>query len=267
MIRLNFPTCPYVSAGMAPLTDLNSGAIATSWSQPSADSEPTFNVTPQTFYNGYSNYFTQTWQHTVNLGGFSVSQPGPADVISSSWGFTDSTGSDPLTQAADGFARAHPQTAFVLAAGNSNTPTNTTNNVGGPASGYNSISVGAVGDGTYNNYTVVSDFSSRGPQDYYDPVHGTIPGVRAPVSLVAPGTTLVSAYYGGQTGGIGPSSLAGTAVDCSTSGAPPTTSLMASPARALPRRSFPAVSRCWTVRAISRSGATNRATPASSRPY
>ena len=76
-------------------------------------------------------------------------------------------------------------------------------NVGGPASGYNSISVGAVGNYTYNDFSTVADFSSRGPQDYYDPVNGVIPGVRAPVDIVAPGTSMVVAFYGGQTGGNG----------------------------------------------------------------
>ncbi len=209
---------PYYKLGIAPLTDLNSGAIATSWfNLPAAtgDDSAYFNVTPKSFYNGY-NYYTaqQTWQHTV-YGAFS--QQGSADVINSSWGFGDPTATDALTQAADGMARSHPQTTIVFAAGNSTTLSNTANNVGGPASGYNNISVGAVGDFSPTNYTTIAEFSSRGPQDYYDPVHGLIPGVRAPVSIVAPGTTLLSAYYGGQSGGNGPA-LRGTVVDA-TSGA------------------------------------------------
>jgi hypothetical protein len=60
---------------------------------------------------------------------------------------------------------------------------------------------------TTNNaedFTKVADFSARGPQDYSDPVHGVVPGVRAPVDLVAPGTTIVAAFYGGASGGNGP---------------------------------------------------------------
>src|SRR5204863_8445198 len=47
-------------------------------------------------------------------------------------------------------------------------------------------------------------FGGRGPQDYFDPVHGTVLGVRAAVDIVAPGKTIVAAFYGGQTGGNGP---------------------------------------------------------------
>src|SRR5204863_7293033 len=55
-----------------------------------------------------------------------------------------------------------------------------------------------------SDFSQVADFSARGPQDYFDPVHGTVHNVRAPVDLVAPGTTIVAAYYGGASGGNGP---------------------------------------------------------------
>ena len=209
---------PYYKLGMAPFANINSAAIATGWynSSDPTDTNAYFNVTPKTFYTAYNNYFTTNYAHTVNLYGIiGVTQTGPADVINSSWGFTDTTGQDPMTQAIDGFAYAHPATTVVLAAGNSTSPTSASNNVGGPASGWNSISVGAVGDYTYNNYSVVSDFSSRGPQDYSDPMHGTVSGVRAPVSLVAPGTALLASYYGGQTGSNSPN-LVGSMADASS---------------------------------------------------
>ena len=212
---------PYYKLGMAPLTQLSSGAIASDWYNavdPATGGTNTyFDTTPKAFYSAYNYYFTKTWTHTLDYGWFSVQFNAPTDVINSSWGYGDPTAIDPLTKAADGFARAHPLTAFVVAAGNANTAQNSSNNVGGPASGYNSIAVGATGDGTYNGFSSVADFSSRGPQDYHDPVHGTIVGVRAPVDLVAPGTTIVGAFYGGQTGGNG-LTLATTQADPSLGG-------------------------------------------------
>jgi hypothetical protein len=190
---------PYYKLGMAPFTDLNSCAIATQFYDGGS-----FAVSAKTFYNGYKYYFADhTWQHTLDYGFFSISSPGPADVINSSWGGEDPLATDPMTMAADGLARANPHTTFVVAAGNATTSANPSNNVQGPGSGYNVIAVGAVGDFTVSNFTTVSYFSSRGPQDYYDPQNGVVPGVRAPISLVAPGTSLVSAFYGGQTGGNG----------------------------------------------------------------
>lgn len=198
---------PYYKLGIAPLTQLSSGAIATDWynqTDPTTQQVNTyFNITPKTFYAAYNHYFTTSVTHTLNYGGFSIQFPGPTNVINSSWGFDDPTSTDPFTKAADGLARANPLTTFVVAAGNATTATNVSNNVGGPASGYNNIAVGAVGDFSVSNFTTVASFSSRGPQDYYDPVHGTVPGVRAAVSLVAPGTSLLAAYYGAQTGGNG----------------------------------------------------------------
>lgn len=198
----------YYQLGMAPVTQLESGAIATNWYNETDpvthQTETYFHITPQSFYSGYNHYFTQAWTHTVYIAqGISTQFSAPTDVINSSWGFGDPTGQSIYTLAADGLARANPLTALVVAAGNSNTATNSSNNVGGPASGFNSISVGAAGNFTATQFTTVADFSSRGPQDYYDPVHGLVKGVRAPVDIVAPGTTIYAAFYGGQTGGNG----------------------------------------------------------------
>ena len=188
---------PYYQLGIAPLTQFSSGAIATNWTDAGS-----FNITPKTLYSAYNNYFTRSWTHTINYGGITLGFSAPTDVINSSWGFDDAAATDPYTTAITGLARAYPLTTMVCAAGNATTAGNPSNNVGGPASGGNVISVGAVGNFT-NAFTTVADFSSRGPQDYSDPVHGLVPGVRAPVDLVAPGTSLVAAYYGGQTGGNG----------------------------------------------------------------
>ncbi len=189
---------PYYKLGIAPLTQLHSGAIATSWTRDPVTSMVTnFEVSPASFYNTYNHFFSDSVSRSVDLGFGTMAFSAPADVINSSWGYTDPAGTDAFTMAADGLARAHPQTALVVSAGNSG---DAANSVGGPASGYNTIAVGAVGDYSVNNFTAVVDFSSRGPQDYYDPVNGLVKGVRAPVSLVAPGTSLLAAYYDVQDG-------------------------------------------------------------------
>ncbi len=169
-----------IRSGIAFGTDLRSGAVATEW-----------------LGTRYSQSFSLSAGSLVGTfnGAF-----GCADVVSVSWGFTDPAGEDPVTVALDGFACRDPGTAFVTAAGNGGPAANS---VTSPAAGANVITVGAVGGA--NDYDTVATFSSRGPQDYADPVTGTVPGARAAVDLVAPGESLVSAYYGGETGGNGPS--------------------------------------------------------------
>lgn len=170
-----------VQTGIAPGADLRSGAIASNWS--SSAYSTNFNITVNSFVQPYNTYF------------------GAADVINSSWGFTDASGTNAFTIAMDGFAFANPKTTFVVSAGNSGSSSNT---VGAPGSGYNAITVGSAGNA--NTYNTISGFSSRGPQTWGD-AYGdtTVAGARAPVDIVAPGETLTSAYYGGQTGGNNPS--------------------------------------------------------------
>src|SRR5207237_1161234 len=76
------------------------------------------------------------------------------------------------------------------------------NTVGAPASGYNKIAVASLAaDTTANPYTQPSTFSSRGPNDFFNPVTGrTTHGVRPVVDIAAPGEALALAYYGGATG-------------------------------------------------------------------
>lgn len=171
--------------GIAPGATLLSGAIATSWNG-NAYSQ-SFNFTANSLIVPYATFFGNT------------------DVINSSWGVTDPSGTDPITVAGDGLADANSSTTFVANAGNGGP---TTNSVGTPGSGYNVITVGALENDGGNRYDAVAAFSGRGPQSYGDPIHGTIPGVRAVVDIVAPGTNLTAAYYGDRTGGNNPT-LAG----------------------------------------------------------
>jgi hypothetical protein len=164
--------------GIAPGTDLRSGALSTGWSG-----------------NAYALSFGMSWNSflTAYDSAFATS-----DVINSSFGFGDPSGSSAPTAILDAMSVASPRTTFVVSAGNSGPATNT---VGGPASGYNNIAVAAL---TGSTYDTVASFSSRGPQDfgYYNSVGQVlVTGVRAAVDLAAPGTDLTSAFYGGQSGG------------------------------------------------------------------
>lgn len=172
--------------GIAYGANLRSSALATSWSG-----------------NAYSLNFDFTVASSLN---HAASVMGQANVANSSFGFADGSSSSPFSWAFDAITQANPRTTWVFSAGNSGPDANT---VGAPAAGYNGISVGATGPG--NGYTTVASFSSRGPQDYDDPVNGTVTGERAPVDILAPGQTLTLAFYGGQTGGNRPS-LSGSAL-------------------------------------------------------
>ncbi len=176
--------------GIAPQTDLRSGAIAVSWASPAYA------------LSFFTSTNSQAFPYAAGAVGF-----GTADVINSSWGALggaqgfERQGRDIRSMVIDGLANANPLTTFVASAGNGGLIANT---VGAPGSGYNGITVGALANDGNNNYFAVASFSSRGPQDYGDPVNGRIPASaaqRAVVDLVAPGTDLVSAYYGGQSGG------------------------------------------------------------------
>ncbi|MBB6430626.1 S8 family serine peptidase [Algisphaera agarilytica] len=175
------PAGDNVASGIATGTDLRSGAIATSWT--GSPYSLGFSINATSFYTPFASGVT----------GF-----GTADVINSSWGFTDPEGDSFFTVQIDGLANANPNSTMVFSAGNAGPTANT---VGGAGSGYNSITVGALANDGSDNYDQMAAFSSRGPQDYDDPSQSVSPGVRAPVDIAAPGDTLTLAFYGGTTGG------------------------------------------------------------------
>jgi hypothetical protein len=177
----NTPSPAGHQTGIAPGAALRSGAMASSWTTNAYSAS--FAFTGNSFATPYASYF------------------GSADVINSSWGFTDGPGTNVFTMAMDGLADTNPRTTFVAAAGNGGP---STNSVVSPGSGYNAITVAALANDGSNNYDSIAGFSSRGPQAYGDPVNGTFFGIRAAVDIAAPGTNLTSAYYGGQTGGNNP---------------------------------------------------------------
>lgn len=187
--------------GIAFGTDLRSAAIASIWSSPAYALN--FNFTIESFLTGYQRTF------------------GVADVVNSSYGFFDQGGTGALSVVMDAYAFQNPRTTYVASAGNSGPAANT---VGSPGSDYNAITVGALTNA--NTFNTVASFSSRGPQDFgYINASGTVvtvPGVRAAVDIAAPGTSLVSAFWGGQAGGNNPtltsSTNQGTAADLYSSG-------------------------------------------------
>ncbi len=172
----------FVGLGMAPYASVWSGSIATEFS---TDSLGSFQISTASTITAYKAFFE----------GIAGEQP---DVINSSWGGSDPNASTAETLAIDGLARNNPNVAFVVSAGNSGAAT-----VSGPGTSFNGITVGSVG-GT--NLRDISDFSSRGAADFFNPATGTTTtGVRAAVDIVAPGENLVLAAYLGDSGSLGAS--------------------------------------------------------------
>lgn len=172
-----------VGAGIAPLAELWSGAIATEFDPVNIGS---FSITKDSFLVPYKAFFNG------DLG----RRP---DVINSSWGFTDNAGTGEETMILDGLIRQNPSVTSVTSAGNNGEDSG---RVVGMASGFNSIAVGALG-GSANPqpFLVPSSFSSGAPADFYNPATGvTIPNARAAVDIAAPAEQVALAYYGGQSG-------------------------------------------------------------------
>ena len=171
--------------GIAYGTTLWSGSIATSWNPPPFSLS--FN-----YANGNALLYPYITAMQTGVNGKT------ADVINSSWGNGNTTGSDPVARAIDGLIYSTGKT-FVASAGNGGPGPNS---VGSPASGYNGISVGALGTDTDPiPYNAPSNFSSRGPNDFQAPGGPVLPGVRPAVDIAAPGQNLTLALYGGTTGG------------------------------------------------------------------
>src|SRR5262249_15392689 len=147
-----------------------------------------FDITSQSFIYAYKQSMLVGRDVNYDLGGIILTVHRTADVVNSSWGFDDPTGSAFEARVIDALVISSG-TTFVAAAGNSGPAANT---VGAPASGYNGIAVAALAaDKTANPYTLTADFSSRGPNDFFNPVTGRLTrGVRPAVDIAAPGEGL-----------------------------------------------------------------------------
>lgn len=186
----------YLQAGIAPTAQLWSGAIATSWGPPPAPGyfSTSFDVTDESFLYPYVK--------AMRTGIIAGSGTLRTNIVNSSWGYDDPAGRDPGTIAIDALAKEN-NVLVVMSAGNAGPAAGT---VGGPASGYNGLSVAATMTGTVAPYkpwyASVADFSSRGPGDFFNPVtSSTVAGARATVDIAAPGDQLALAAYLGHTGG------------------------------------------------------------------
>ena len=165
----------YLNTGTAPLTKLGSAALATS-----------------TNANGSFSLNTDGSSTTNSLASY-VYAASHGNVLSTSIGdSSDTAGLGRLSGLLDALAFSNPNTTMVAAAGNGG-PSNGT--VSGPASGYNTISVGALDGPT--NYNVMATFSSRGPLETAWSngtttfCYGNGVSNRPGVDLVAPGTGIV----------------------------------------------------------------------------
>lgn len=168
--------------GLAPGTDLRSAAIATNWNGNAY--ALSFGISEDSYVTAYAGAF------------------GVADVVNSSYGYTDPTGTNVFTLFSDALSFQTPGTLHVVSAGNEGSG-DTPNTVGAPGSGYNTLTVAALG--AANSFNTVASFSSRGPQafGYYNELGQvvSVAGVRAPIDIAAPGESITSAFYGGQNGG------------------------------------------------------------------
>jgi hypothetical protein len=172
-------------AGMAPLATLWSGAIATRFDK-TLDNLGSFEISDASFRTPYVAFYEGGPQ-------------GRADVINSSWGFTDPSARERETRIITGLAAQNPSVATVFSAGNSGPGPDT---VGGPGSSFNVITVGALGG---PEWLTPSDFSSSGPVAFYHPATDTVvPAARAAVHLAAPGENFALAAYLQPTGGLEP---------------------------------------------------------------
>jgi hypothetical protein len=188
---------------MAPNAQLASGAIATNWPQGDSNYQR-FTTAFYLDFNGISTFGPYRAAFITGVPTNSGSRP--ADVVNSSWvgasGSTELAGNDNLSGTLDALISENPHTLFTTAAGNTVPSGVGPDRVPSPASAYNNLTVAALGpDG--GAYDLPSYFTNGGPNDYADPVHGTVNGVRQVVDIAAPGENFASAYYGGETGGNG----------------------------------------------------------------
>ena len=172
--------------GMAPGSQLYSGAFSAQWS--GARYGLGFNF----FFSGLFDQYRKAFSTGVNVAGRR------ADVVNSSWGGGDLTGTQLTAVGLDGLANSNPRTLFVNSAGNDGAGPD---KVTSPASGYNDLTVAALRPSP--TYLGPATFTSGGPNDYADPLNGTFNNARQVVDIAAPGQQLGSAYYGETTGGNG----------------------------------------------------------------
>jgi MYXO-CTERM domain-containing protein len=199
-----------LETGIAYGATLWTGAIASSayayggWNNPGSSTySEGFNVTANSAVTPYIEaMITGINGQTADVVNNSYSAYVP--VSESSYSTYLTNGNNFLSIALDAFAYASGK-LVVASAGNNGSQEDT---VGAPASGINALVVGATtGDTSNPEYGSVVGFSSVSPSDFFIPSDPTgesgdfLSDVRARIDLVAPGTQLDLAHYGGATGG------------------------------------------------------------------
>lgn len=163
------------------------------------------NWTGLTSFNLSDGSFTHPYQQAMVTGVTSHDLTQTADVINSSWGISgDANGGSYYSIAIDALINQSGKIA-VFSAGNAGTPTGGANTVTAPASGFNAITVAALGNETEAQpFNRRSTFSSRSPSTFFNPQTFSTSITRANIDIAAPGENLTLAYYDGQTGGNAP---------------------------------------------------------------
>lgn len=178
--------------GVAPNAELWSGAIATAWggNRGNPDYSLSFGFSTDTYSEPYQQ---------IMVTGVPGAGGRTADVVNSSWGNgTQKDGFNYISVSMDAMIN-QSGVVFTASAGNTGPAPNT---IGAPASGFNALTVGALQPTAENDYDAVANFSSRGPQEVFNPQTGqTIQGARARVDIAAPGQNLSLAFYEGASGG------------------------------------------------------------------
>ncbi|HMD54575.1 MAG TPA: S8 family serine peptidase, partial [Phycisphaerae bacterium] len=193
-----------LETGIAYGATLWTGAIATSWGSPGGPGYSTsFNLTESSFTTPYIEaMITGVNGQTADVinNSFSAFE----SPSSSSYGSYLTSGNNFISVAVDAFIAASGK-IVVTSAGNNGPGQDT---IGAPASGINELVVGATTDDTTTpQYGSVVYFSSESPSDFFIPNDASgdsgtfLSDVRAKIDLVAPGTDLILAHYGGPTGG------------------------------------------------------------------
>ena len=161
-------------------------------------------------YADFRNVYYRAIVEGVGLNN-TINAANRADVVSSSWGgdAVTSGGAYNLERSAriiDAIAFEGSQTrgsTIVIAAGNSGGA----NTVASPATGFNSIAVGALGETATDSvgtatFNVATSFSSRGPIDYRQPTSNSdftgtdLGNIRARIDIAAPGFNMRLATTG-----------------------------------------------------------------------
>lgn len=175
----------FAGLGMAPAARVVSGGIATEFSSTEFGA---FSISQQSYINAYRDFFRGT-----GLG----NGINKLDVINSSWGGSGDLSANSIgSLSLDGLALQNLSVAHVISAGNDGNIA-----VSSPANSFNNISVGSLGDESYND---PSTFSSNGLVDFYNPVtNETFFNARVAVDIAAPGENLFLAAYLGNSGSIG----------------------------------------------------------------